>query len=68
MPKLLPQTLTVPEAARYIGMSTAYLKRARQLRRGPAYLRYGRTIRYRLRDLDEWVDRHVVRTRERRAS
>ncbi len=61
------QTTTPPEllderaAAQYISMSVAYLRadRSRGHLRGttpgPAFLRLGRTIRYRRDDLDAWL-------------
>jgi predicted DNA-binding transcriptional regulator AlpA len=57
---------SIPEddAAAYIGMTVAYLRKARQQGRGPTYLRLGRSIRYRTPDLDAWLEKHVVRTRE----
>jgi len=32
---------------------------------GPAYLKIGRAVRYRLPDLDAWLDAHRVSTRDR---
>ena len=73
MPKRTPTstptpTLNVPDAARYIGFSVWWLKVQRRRRRGPAFLRIGRTIRYRVSDLDAWLESNVVRTKESRAS
>ena len=55
------------EAARYIGMSVAFLRKSRMEGRrknrtpGPPYLRIGgRSIRYSLRDLDAWLLEHRV--------
>jgi excisionase family DNA binding protein len=48
-------------AADYLGLSRWFLRRARADGRGPAYLKLGRTIRYRARDLDDWLARHLVR-------
>jgi hypothetical protein len=45
-------------------LSVWWLKNARRTGRGPAYLRIDRAIRYRLRDLDAWLEKHVVKTRE----
>lgn len=59
-----PALLTEAEAARYIGFSREFLRQSRSHGRrdgrtpGPAYVRFGRTIRYRLVDLDEWALRH----------
>lgn len=60
------QTIAEPDASRYVGLSVAYLRQARRLGRGPAYLRIGRTIRYCIADLDQWLAAHRVQTRESR--
>ena len=53
--------LTEREAALYIGMSVAFLQQERMRRRGPVYLRIGRSVRYDTSDLDSWcVDRRVT--------
>ena len=61
-------TLSAADAATYIGFSLWWLKQARRQKRGPAFMRIGRAIRYRVADLDRWLDAHVVQTRESRAS
>lgn len=62
-------TIVERDAGRYIGLTPAFLRKARREGRGPAYLRIGRTIRYRIVDLDDWLLKHRVETREsRRAS
>jgi len=62
---LLPKpTLNCADAAKYVGLSVWWMKQARRTGRGPAYLRIGRTIRYRVDDLDDWIRAHRVRTRE----
>jgi len=53
-------------AAPYIGFSAAALRAWRRQGRGPAYIQVGRSIRYRLNDLDSWLAAHEVRTREPR--
>jgi hypothetical protein len=63
-----PHVIAERDAAEYIGLSIAYLRAARRLGRGPAYLRLGRSIRYRVVDLDRWLTAHLVSTRESRAS
>jgi len=61
---ILPASLSEREAARYIGMSAAWLKKSRTRRfRGladaPPYVRAGvRRIVYRRDDLDDWQRRH----------
>ena len=63
-------TVNEQDAAHYIGYSPAYLRKARQQGRGPAYIRIGRTIRYRIPDLDSWqwrIGSRRGRPRERRS-
>ena len=60
------QTLAERGLGALHGMSPAYLRVARRENRGPAYVRVGRTVRYLRRDLDAWMTRHRVETRESR--
>lgn len=45
------------EVAELYGLSTAWLERARWAGNGPRYVKFGRAVRYRLADLDEYVSR-----------
>ena len=49
------------DAAAFLAMSVHYLRQARVKGRGPAYARFGRSIRYRPADLDAWLSTHMVR-------
>ena len=53
--------LSEADAARYINMSIFFLRQARVQGRGPAFLRFGRAIRYRLSDLEAWLAGRTVR-------
>jgi predicted DNA-binding transcriptional regulator AlpA len=56
-----PQThLTEADTARYLGFRPSALRHWRHTGAGPPYLRIGRAIRYRVADLDEWLDAHRV--------
>ena len=55
-------TIDEKDASAYIGMTPAYLRKARRLGKGPNYIQLGRTIRYRVRDLDAWLEQHLVKT------
>lgn len=63
---ILPASLSEREAARYIGMSAAWLKKSRTRRfrstaDAPRYVRAGaRRIVYRRVDLDEWQLHHTT--------
>jgi len=67
-----PELFDEGTAAAYIGMSAAFLRADRcrgvvgNRTPGPAYLRLGRTIRYRREDLDAWLAAHRVDRAQRR--
>lgn len=52
------------EAARYIGMSAHFLRQGRcngptaNRTPGPPWLKIGRAVRYRVSDLDAWLEEH----------
>jgi len=60
--KILPQTLTEIETAKYIGMSQSYLRQARvkgNLHKhtpAPPFIKIGRSVRYLKVDLDSWLN------------
>ncbi len=53
-----PAVLNTPDAARYVGMSAAWLKWKRGVGGGPAYCRIGSRILYRVADLDAYLLAH----------
>lgn len=64
MVRTLDHTLTPQDAARYLGIAPGTLATSRLTpprNDGPPFIRYGRAVRYRLADLDAWLDsRRVV--------
>lgn len=60
------EVLSEAEAAKYINMSRSFLRQDRMngyregRTKGPQYIRFGRTIRYRKDHLDAWLDKHTV--------
>lgn len=60
--KIIPRLLTDDEAAAYIGMSVSYLRNGRangvtgDTPTPPCYTKIGRSIRYDVKDLDDWID------------
>lgn len=58
--------LTTKEASQYISMSQAFLNQDRMNRTlqgrtpGPSFIRCGKAIRYHIKDLDEWLEKHRV--------
>lgn len=49
------------EAADYVRSSTSTLAKRRMNKQGPDFVRLGRAIRYRQRDLDDWMAASVGR-------
>jgi len=48
------------EAAAYVDLSVKCLQARRAAHKPPAFLKIGRSIRYRLADLDAFLDQHRV--------
>jgi len=52
-----PAVLTYPQAAQYLGISEGRLRNLKWMKIGPRSVTYGkRDIRFRISDLDEWLD------------
>ena len=60
--------LTETEAAKYLGLSPKTLQMRRWLDRPPTYIRMGRSIRYRVTDLDAFAEAGQVTPKLRRKS
>ena len=58
-------THPVPErdAAAYVGFKQPTMRKWRREGTGPAYLRIGRAVRYRIADLDRFLDESLVSPR-----
>lgn len=52
--------MTEVQAADVLNLSIRTLQAWRTQRRGPSWIRAGRAIRYRRRDLDAWMDANTV--------
>jgi predicted DNA-binding transcriptional regulator AlpA len=52
--------ITTKIAADLLGRHPAVLADWRHQKRGPRYIKIGKSIRYRMSDLENWVDRHTV--------
>ena len=55
------QLMPEREAAKLAGFSIAAFIKWRREGRGPRYIRVGRSIRYRLSDLLNWIEEHTVK-------
>ena len=51
--------LTTVEAAQYCGLSPRTLEKRRTKQAGPRFVKLGRLVKYRLRDLEEWIAQSV---------
>jgi hypothetical protein len=60
------QSVDEQDAAAYLGYTPGALRKWRREGRGPAYIRSGRSVRYRIPDLEVWQASHRVETRESR--
>ncbi|MEI8396833.1 MAG: helix-turn-helix domain-containing protein [Rhodospirillaceae bacterium] len=51
-----PPLLRTADSAKYLNVSKSYLEKLRVSGNGPKYVRLGRLIRYRITDLDNFMD------------
>lgn len=58
------QSLTTSEAASFLAASPSTLESWRHKRRGPAFIRQGRSIRYRLADLIKFQETNRIEPKE----
>ncbi len=60
-----PNLITEREAAKYCSVSLAFLRRRRSegnrsgIVPGPPFVKLGKSVRYRLSDLDEWINANI---------
>ena len=60
MSTIVTEVMTTIEAAEYVGLKKPTMERFRFLGQGPAYCKLGGAVRYRKKDLDEWLDSRAV--------
>jgi hypothetical protein len=48
------------EAAKELGVAVQTLRNWRHIRRGPAYLKLGRSVRYRVEDILIFIEKHRI--------
>lgn len=48
------------QAADYVGLAKSTLEKTRLTGTGPQFCKLGRTVRYRLQDLDQWIESRLV--------
>ncbi len=54
------RTYSTAEISEMFGLGESYLRKLRQLRRGPKYSKLGRMVRYRREDVDKWLESALV--------
>jgi len=52
--------LTTPKAAEYLSVRPGTLEVWRTQGKGPRFVRLGRAVRYRCKDLDEFLERNLM--------
>lgn len=57
-----PPALRTPEAAAYLNVQPATLEQWRWNGRGPRFAKIGRSVRYRLADLEAFLEERVFRS------
>lgn len=62
------QLIAEPDAAAYMGYTVSALRAWRRFNRGPAYVRVGRSVRYLPSDIEAWLAKNRVETRESRTT
>jgi excisionase family DNA binding protein len=60
----LDQLLTPTELAGYLGVPVATLYAWRHHRQGPPSFKAGRHLRYRLRDVEQWISSRIENVRD----
>jgi predicted DNA-binding transcriptional regulator AlpA len=58
-PKVVDDLLTPEETAEKLRIKVRTLKDWRVQGRGPRAMRYGNFVRYKVSDVQEWIDAHV---------
>lgn len=52
--------ITTAAAADYTGLAISTLEKLRVTGGGPSYVKMGRSVRYRVADLDGWIAQRIV--------
>ena len=53
---IIVKTVDEKAAARILGVAVQTLRNWRHFRKGPAYIKMGRSVRYQIKDLQEYLD------------
>ena len=55
------KTLDEKQAARFLSVAVQTLRNWRHQRRGPAYIKMGRSVRYQFKDLEDFMNQRRIR-------
>jgi len=55
----MPSLNNESEAAAYLQLSRSFLRQARVRGSGPSFIKLGRSVRYRIEDLNNWVEENA---------
>lgn len=55
-----PKLLTEKEASQFLGRAVQTLRNDRHMRKGCPYIKIGRSVRYLLLDIDEYLAKHRI--------
>lgn len=53
------ELIRTPQVAECLGVSTSYLQKGRTNGTGPDFIRLGRSVRYRRREVQDWLERKM---------
>jgi predicted DNA-binding transcriptional regulator AlpA len=67
-PTMDNRTVDTKGASEHIGLAESTLERARVRGDGPPYVKLGRSVRYRICDLDRWVAARLVSSTSERVA
>jgi predicted DNA-binding transcriptional regulator AlpA len=56
----MAQLTDTKAAADYVGLTGSTLEKQRCFGGGPRYLKLGRVVRYRISDLDDWLEERTI--------
>ena len=59
------RTYSTAEISAMYGLGESYLRKLRQLSKGPKYLKLGRMVRYRKEDVEDWLKMAMVEVNPR---
>lgn len=57
---ILSKSLDEKQAARLLAVAVQTLRNWRHQRRGPAYIKMGRAVRYQIKDLEDFMDKRKI--------